>query len=232
MDLKETDLVNPKVHWYYQSKLVGCRTLLSRAGLRPEEILDVGAGSGFFSIELAALFQSSTVTCVDPNYTDEFIQNHSIDSFSYKRNIQESSANLVLMIDVLEHVEDDESLLREYVDLAPTGSHFLICVPAFSHLWSGHDEYLEHFRRYTLSQLVDLSNACNLTVIDSHYLFGGLYPLAWLQRKMPSSRQVRSQLKSVPKPINYILKALCSTEHLILRNHLFGVSAVLLASKQ
>ena len=44
-------------------------------------------------------------------------------------------------MDVLEHVADDLALLKEYVDKARPGTAFLITVPAFQFLWSGHDDF-------------------------------------------------------------------------------------------
>ena len=54
------------------------------------------------------------------------------------------------MMDVLEHVSDDVGLVREYAKRAKPGTRFVVSVPAFMWLWSGHDVFLEHHRRYTL----------------------------------------------------------------------------------
>src|SRR3546814_19735603 len=56
-------------------------------------------------------------------------------------------------MDVLEHVEDDAGLLRTYLDKAPPQAQAVITVPAFQFLWSHHDVFLEHHRRYTLKTL-------------------------------------------------------------------------------
>ena len=44
-------------------------------------------------------------------------------------------------------------LLRHYAAKVPSGAHFLVTVPAFRFLWSGHDVFLEHKRRYTLAEI-------------------------------------------------------------------------------
>ena len=56
---------------------------------------------------------------------------------------------VILLMDVLEHVDDDVGLLRAYAEPARPGTRFIVSVPAFSWLWSAHDEFLEHRRRYT-----------------------------------------------------------------------------------
>jgi hypothetical protein len=53
-------------------------------------------------------------------------------------------------MDVIEHVEDDVGLVREYANKVAPGTRFITTVPAFMWLWSGHDVFLEYFRRYTL----------------------------------------------------------------------------------
>ena len=69
---------------------------------------------------------------------------------AFRRAIDHCQADLVLAMDVIEHVEDDAALISAYCDLAPRGTRFIISVPAFNFLWSAHDIFLEHHRRYTL----------------------------------------------------------------------------------
>ncbi len=57
------------------------------------------------------------------------------------------------MMDVIEHVEDDVGLVRGYVDKVAGGTRFIVTVPALMWLWSGHDVFLEHYRRYTLTSI-------------------------------------------------------------------------------
>jgi hypothetical protein len=53
-------------------------------------------------------------------------------------------------MDVLEHVDDDVGILRDAMSSAAPDATFLISVPAFQFMCSGHDASLEHKRRYTL----------------------------------------------------------------------------------
>ena len=71
----------------------------------------------------------------------------------YRRDTGPTDCDLVLMMDVLEHVDDDRGLLRHYAAKVPPGAHFLVTVPAFAFLWSGHDVFLEHKRRYRLVEI-------------------------------------------------------------------------------
>ena len=87
--------------------------------------------------------------CVDPNYAGDWSETLGGKSLAYCGEIASTDADLVLLMDVLEHMTDDVTLLREYVERVTSGTRFLITVPAFGFLWSGHDEFLRHYRRYT-----------------------------------------------------------------------------------
>ena len=82
------------------------------------------------------------------------------------------------MMDVLEHVPDDAALVAEYAARVPPGARFLITVPAFQWMWSGHDVLLEHFRRYTLRQIEAAVSRGGLRVERGCYFYGGVLPLA------------------------------------------------------
>ena len=55
--------------------------------------------------------------------------------------------------------------------------HLIITVPAFPFLYSRHDAYLAHYRRYGRKQLVRLITDSNLFCIRSGYLFLSLLPI-------------------------------------------------------
>ena len=65
MDLKEEDILGADIgrHWYYRSKAAALRRAVT--GLQPRHILDVGAGSGFFSRHLLAQTEARSALCVD-----------------------------------------------------------------------------------------------------------------------------------------------------------------------
>src|SRR3546814_17446878 len=71
----------------------------------------------------------------------------------FRREIATSDADLLLLMDVLEHVEDAAGLLRTYLDKAPPQAQAVITVPAFQFLWSHHDVFLDPPLRSTLKTL-------------------------------------------------------------------------------
>lgn len=235
MDLKETDILGDSIdeHWYYCSKAAATRRLLGDSSIR--RILDVGAGSGFFSHHLLTHTGACEAWCVDISYPADSSATTAGKPVHYRRGIDNIEADLVLLMDVLEHVDDDLGLLKSYVGKVPSGSRFLMTVPAFQFLWSGHDDFLEHKRRYTLAQFETLTRDAGLTVQRGAYYFGAVFPIAAALRLLPqASRDVspQSQLKRHHPLVNTVLKTLCRLElPLMGMNRLAGLSVFVLARK-
>lgn len=234
MDLKEEKAIggDPSAHWYYIAKGRAIKSLL---GARPiQTLLDVGAGSGVFSKMLVQEGLAKQAICVDPHYEDEFVGRRRSDNIAYVRSVDRVDADTVLMIDVIEHVDDDAGLIQEYADRAAPGTRFLISVPAFRFLWSGHDEFLEHRRRYTLEGLKQTVEAAGLAPVKLRYFFGLLFPAAAAMRVFESGEKpAASRLKPAPGWLNRTLVAVCDLERAILFpfNRLAGVTAFCLAEK-
>jgi len=231
VDLKELALVDPEHHWYYQSKLSVLQHALRRWPVAPLRLVDVGAGSGFLARGLARPGAGEYVVCVDPNYTEDE-RSEDNGRWRYVRAADPESvrnATVMLFIDVLEHVPDDVDLLAGYVSQAAPGTLVLITVPAFMSLWSSHDVFLEHYRRYRLPELKQVAERSGLTVLHQRYLFATIFPAVWVIRRLRRSRVAASDLDSIPRPINFALKVLLGLEHRWPWNRLFGVSAFLVA---
>ena len=217
MDLKETDILGDDIasHWYYQSKAKAMTRMLS--GVQPSIILDVGAGSGFFSRKLLADSSVKEAWCVDISYEEDSDAVEAGKPVHFRRSVDSVNADLVLLMDVLEHVDDDVGLLQHYMEKVPSGTRFLISVPAFQFLWSGHDVFLEHKRRYRLKQMEDVVKRAGLTVKHSAYYFGAVFPIAttirlvsnWVHKEQ---QKARSQLSMHHPLVNGTLAAMSAAE--------------------
>jgi glycosyltransferase involved in cell wall biosynthesis len=166
--------------------------------------------------------------------TDETVCGRAL---SFRRQVSGVQADLLLFMDVLEHVEDDLELFRTYTEAAPGGSYALISVPAFAFLWSGHDVFLEHHRRYTLTQIETLVQRAGLRVVRGNYYFGLLFPVAIATRlggRLLGTDHAapKSQLRAHLPLVNSMLAALCRAELPLMRlNRLAGITAFCLARK-
>jgi hypothetical protein len=140
-------------------------------------------------------------------------------------------------MDVIEHVEDDVGLVREYVGKVAPGTRFIATVPAFMWLWSGHDVFLEHFRRYTLGGIERVLRAGGLTVELGCYFYATLLPLVAFSRvaerlKGHSHDEARSQMREFGPLLNAMFWLACRAELPLLRaNRLAGLTAFIRAVK-
>lgn len=236
MDLKELESgVNPNVHWYYQSKLIPLINY-TRQTLKttPEiTIVDVGSGSGFFALELEKKFTSQIrkVYLVDINYTPEEIAATKGAKIEKTLRIPDRIENgLIILMDVLEHLEDDLKMLNEIkASCTGTNNYFFITVPAFYSLWSGHDVYLGHYRRYKIPTLRSVLEKAGYNTTNTYYLYGSLFPMVWLARRISNLRkkQADSNMKPFSPIVNKILFGITSAEmKLTTANKTFGVTCV------
>lgn len=231
MDLKETAaLRSADGHWYYVSK---ARMVEAHLAGRDLSILDVGAGAGWFSRYLLTSGVAGRAVCVDPGYSDEHDEDIAGRPLSFRRHVDSVDADVVLLMDVLEHVDDDVGLLASYVKMARPGTRFMITVPAFRFLWSAHDDYLEHRRRYTIGQLSETVRAAGLTELASHYYFASIFPAAAVVRLLRRGASAdRSDMRQAPPWLNAALTRVLSAERTWMRaNRLAGLSVVCLCRK-
>ncbi len=235
MDLKEADLVADAArHWYYRAKTAAMLRLLDAEPA--SDILDVGAGSGLFSRAMLRRTNAARAVCVDPGYPADRDDREHGKPLLFRREIGPSAADLVLMMDVLEHVPDDRGLVASYVARVASGTRFLVTVPAFGWMWSGHDVRLEHFRRYTLREIERALVAAGLRVTLGCYFYAGVLPIAALSRKLGHLLRpraaARSQMADLPAPVSAVLSAICGAELRLMRhNRLGGLSACVVAVK-
>jgi SAM-dependent methyltransferase len=238
MDLKEESVLDrdSTKHWYYQSKVNAMFYYLG--DYSPQLVLDVGAGSGLFSREILRRTNAIEAICIDPGYTNVRDETVADKPMKIRRDFEDYNADLVLMMDVLEHVDDDMKLLCDYVSKVSSGTRFLITVPAFEFMWSEHDDFLEHKRRYALGQLESLVHAAGLDIDKCSYYFGLVFPLAFIDRMISniipaSNKSPQSHLRQHSKVINYMLAGICKFELPLFRvNRVAGLSVFCLARKQ
>lgn len=92
--------------------------------------------------------------------------------------------DLVTALDVIEHVEDDRKAMLALRRLLAPGGLLVITAPAYMWLWSQHDEFGHHKRRYTKAQLISLMKDQGLIVHYSTYFNTLLFPIAAIRIKL------------------------------------------------
>ena len=184
MDLRERASVDGHRHpWetvraaFYSRKIVGL------TNYRSVQILDLGSGDCWFAEKLLPkLPRGSQITCCDLNFTAEDIAAFSMPGISRVRDIPQHTFDIVILLDVLEHIDDDLTFLKnDVVPRLKPESHIVISVPAQPSLFTSHDTFLGHYRRYTRHHLLEVSGRF-FSNDQNGYLFISLRLVRMLQR--------------------------------------------------
>jgi SAM-dependent methyltransferase len=128
--------------------------------------------------------------------------------------------DLVLMLDVLEHIEDDTAALGSLHHLLKPGGRAILTVPALQLLWSVHDVVNRHYRRYHKMGLQLLLEASGFAVLNLQYFFIWPLGLLYLRRLLLGTKQRpgKSYTVTVPSaPVNRLFAGLSHTEQRLMQ---------------
>jgi SAM-dependent methyltransferase len=224
-------------HWWFQARsriiaeLIDAWNLAGRDG----EILDIGCGPGGpllrrlgrkYPVEglepeasAVAFAQQQGLTCVQQGTLESFSQGN-------------RRKDLALLLDVLEHVEDDTRMLQMTQRILKGKGHVLVTVPALPWLWSGHDRLAHHYRRYALRQLKTKLETAGLVCERISYFNTLLFPMAALKKMADRFRRgsaVHGYYDTPGAALNSALEAIFAWEARWLKNHTFPFGVSLLA---
>lgn len=191
MDLKERDKIKIiKRHPWEMSRADIVLSLLKQELKKGINVLDIGCGDMFLEDYLIKNGVDCHFYCVDIAYSDEEVERlsgryenvkvYNDLSFFDQANV---TVDVVLLLDVVEHVGDDNAFVRDltlYPFFTPE-TQMLITVPAFQYLYTSHDRFLGHYRRYNLRTLSELAGVAGLQVRDSGYFYFLLFCFRYIQ---------------------------------------------------
>ncbi len=121
--------------------------------------------------------------------------------------------DVVLLLDVLEHVDDDGAALRAAHEMLAIGGTLVVAVPAYDWLWSGHDVVLGHRRRYTAARLRAVVTTAGFSVSYLTHFNTLLLPAIALARAWKRWRHDASHDLARPRwPLNGVLGTLFAFE--------------------
>ena len=223
-------------HWWWRARQEVILENLHR--LRPpggwRNILDVGCGDGLFFAELLKL--GSEVEGVEPAaglITDGGGHRERIYVGPFDGDFRPGKTyQLILMLDVLEHIADPVGALRRVVELLGSDGTFLATVPAFMQLWTKHDELNHHYARYTKETFRDVAHAANLHIDHQKYFLHWTCPAKLAVRLVERMFPTPPAIPTVPpRFINEALYWLSHLEAKLLRplNVPFGSSLLVVA---
>ena len=115
--------------------------IVKSAGNQPVNILDLGSGDCWFAEQLLPRLPfGSTITCCDINFTELDLSTPTASGISKMRDLPDGRFHIVVLLDVIEHVENDMDFLQANVKpKLVEGGMVLVSVPAHPSLFSVHD---------------------------------------------------------------------------------------------
>ena len=230
-----------RTHWWTVGMRGVCHALLAAAlrGVARPRLLDAGCGTG---VGLEEFGRYGWICGID-------VAGAAL-AYSRRRDstlplIQASlvclpfgsgALDAVLALDVLEHLDDDGTALREIRRVLRPGGIALLNVPAFASLWSEKDAANHHRRRYTRRTLRHAVEEAGLRVERLTYTNAALFPAIWCVRQIQRRARLgwNSRGEYHPRPwLNRALLGLLRAERHALRavNLPFGTSVTCVARR-
>ncbi|MGN6271357.1 MAG: class I SAM-dependent methyltransferase [Sphingomonas sp.] len=226
-------------HWWYRARREILSDYLKRHGGLPANarILEIGCGTGHNLPMLARFGQVDAIEIDDAARaiaSDRLGKPVSGAPLPGLPGVERGAYDLIAVLDVIEHIEDDVAALGAMADCLKPGGKILIAVPAHQWMWSAHDVVNHHHRRYSKATLAAAIERAGLRHNGLRWFNSLLFPVAVAARfagKLAGKDD--SDDSPPPAPVNAAFEAVFGLErHLVGRVPLpWGLSLITLASR-
>jgi SAM-dependent methyltransferase len=172
-------------HFWFHRRFKVFQTLAGDLVQRSRDIAEIGCGHGLVQHQIEEAY-GREVTGFDLN------------EFALRQNLSRSSVccydisqrapqfrqrfDLVLLLDVLEHIDDEDGFLQAVMFHLAPGGYLVINVPAGQWVYSTYDRAVGHKRRYSIGTLRDAAERGGWEVTKWSYWGLPLLPLAALRK--------------------------------------------------
>lgn len=209
-----------RAHWWWQARefAIVRQVRKLRRGLPPGRILDVGCGDG---ILFPALTEFGEVEGIEAdastlNPAGPWRERIHVAPFDERAPLH-GPYDLILMLDVIEHLDDPVSALRHACAMLGPKGAVLVTVPALPWLWTSHDDLNHHRRRYTPAGLAREFTAAGLEVGTMRFLFHSLIVAKLAVRFRERLHRGAAQVPRVPpRAMNALARLLTRIEMVLL----------------
>jgi SAM-dependent methyltransferase len=166
------------------------------------DILEVGCGTGTFTALMALAGHRVTAVDINPSYVEKAktrlaAQDRvTVLAGDATQMSWSTRFDTVVLLDVLEHIEDDVGFLRRLAACLAPGGRLVVKVPAGEWLYSPLDSAIGHFRRYSKKSLRRVFEDAGLARGDERHFNAAGVPGWWLngrvlKRITPPQEQIR-----------------------------------------
>ena len=152
--------------------------------------------------------------------------------------VADNALDGALALDIIEHFDDDLAVCRELLRALKPGADLVLSVPAWPSLWSPHDEFLHHKRRYRPAELRTLIESAGFEIQETRGFNFLLFTPIWLVRTLKAKQQGAAPASgtdffNLPRPLEALLAGLFVVEAALVRilPIRWGVSIMMRARK-
>ncbi|MGO4153370.1 class I SAM-dependent methyltransferase [Cupriavidus sp. YAF13] len=207
-----------------------------------ESFLEVGCGTGFVLSSVSRafpeahlvgseIFADGLALAASRLKTADFVQ------MDARRVPYVDEFDVVAAFDVIEHIEEDETVLENLHRAIKPGGGLLITVPQHSWLWSAADSYACHVRRYSAQDLHEKLGRAGFDIVRSTSFTSLLLPAMLISRRRAGSGEEFNPLAEfeINPVLNRLLKVVLDIERYLTRlgvNFAIGGSRLVVAKKK
>ena len=135
---------------------------------KPSQLIDFGAGIGTLSLIFREKYNIEPLCVEVDKKNQEYLLERNFQFFEDLTSIPNNS-DAIFSSNVLEHIEDDLSVLKIMREQLDSGGRLCLYLPAKMLLWSKLDEAVGHYRRYEISELRAKCEEAGFKIINIHY---------------------------------------------------------------
>jgi SAM-dependent methyltransferase len=230
-------------YWYFKTKRnLIINTVKSLVSNIKGICLDVGCGTGLNLKELQAVLSAFGVDSSQEalKFCRERKLNGLINAAADLLPFKEKSFHLIMAVDVLEHVDNDLKVIKEFSRVCKTGGFLIVHVPAFQFLYSDHDVAIGHKKRYSIKELKRKLSESFFEIEYIGFRLFFLFPFGAMQRiflklrrKVYKTAKITTHRPKMGKLPNRILQLIVTIEDRLSRfiHFPFGMSIICIARR-
>ncbi len=223
-----------KTWWWFSARRELLDQILKKINKREMKILDFGCSSG---INMNILGKYGNVFGIDKD--KEAIKIAKMRGFNVlrgdiKTKFKDKTFDLITCLDVIEHIDKDRDLLKEFYRVLKKEGKLIITTSAFMFLWSTHDIINQHKRRYEKNELEEKIRYAGFKILKSSYWnMTSFLPVLLFKSIWKGIKSSESYLIEAPKILNYLMLNILRIENNIISkaNLPIGVSLLLVCGK-
>lgn len=179
-------------HWWFVWRNRIILSALRRAKPEIGRFLEVGCGTGFVLRAIREEWPQAYLETAELHLEGIEHARRRVPSAVFRqqdvRFMQaDSQFDAIGAFDVLEHIDEDQLVVRNLATALCPGGVLIVTVPQHPWLWSQTDESACHVRRYTRSGLERVMTNAGLEIVHVTSFVSLLLPLMWVARKRRAS---------------------------------------------